>query len=113
MKNFLKEIAGERRIWISAAVWAAAGIVNGIRVSPFYLHFLNGLTIAGFALLIVGLCKWFWKEGDFAFFSWKPKSGSYTRYRSTIIEERRSEKNPWLTAGLMVTAIALVLSLLY
>jgi len=113
MKNFLKETAADRKIWIAAAVCTAVGIVNGIRVSPFYLHFLNGLTIAGFAVLILGICKWFWKEGDFVFFSWKPKHGSYTKYRHEVIEERRGEKNPWLTAGILVTVISLILSLLY
>lgn len=106
----------------------ACGIVYGALRVPFYLHFLDGLTISGFVFLTVAIVRASWIAGDFTFFSWRPRNHrkggpdyyeedpthmSYREYRESIREQRKDEKNYYMPSSLLVLAIALILSLLY
>lgn len=129
MKNKLKKYFITKTATCVYAVCILCGIVYGKLRSPFYLHFLDGLTISGFFALGLALIRASWLAGDFTFFSWHPKKRSknpysryeedptrgmsYREYRSAIREERKDMKNDYLPSSLLVLAIALILSLLY
>jgi hypothetical protein len=114
MKDKLKKTFSDRWIYITILINMAVGVLNGLLHSPFYLHFLNGITIIGMLTLFVGIAKWFWKEGDFAYFAWRAKKGSsYTSYHDEVVKQRKDKTNPCLYAGAFVAILATILSLLY
>ena len=99
-------------------ICAGVGIIYGLLRGPFYLHFLDGLTISGFFALGAALIRASWLAGDFTFFSWHPKEDptrgmSYREYRDTIRNERKDLRNDLLPSSLLVLCIALILSFLY
>ena len=110
-------------------ICAGVGIIYGLLRGPFYLHFLDGLTISGFFALGAALIRASWLAGDFTFFSWHPKKRSrnlysryeedptrgmsYREYRDTIRNERKDLRNDLLPSSLLVLGIALILSFLY
>lgn len=109
-----------------AAIW-------GYLHKPFYLHFLNALTILGVIITGIGVFHWSYLQGDYSFYSWKPDkdtrlskpgekrdpskdpatSMSYRAYREYVRESHKDEKEHFLAPGLLVTAIAMILSFLY
>lgn len=130
MMKKIKELFCNKTAYIVYAVCIGCGLVYGALVPPFYLHFLDGLTISGFFALTIAIIRASWLAGDFTFFSWRPKRHShkdpygkyeadptrgmsYTQYRSAIREERKDLKNEYMPSSLLVLAIALILSLLY
>ena len=129
MKNKLKNNFLTKTATCVYAVCILCGVIYGFVRPPFYLHFLDGLTISGFFALGVALIRASWLAGDFTFFSWHPKKRSknpysryeedptrgmsYREYRSAIREERKNLRNDYLPSSLLVLAAALILSLLY
>ncbi|MGM9941831.1 MAG: hypothetical protein ACI32N_07585 [Bulleidia sp.] len=130
MMKKIKELFFNRTAYVVYAVCTGGGLAYGALVPPFYLHFLDGLTITGFFALALAIIRASWIAGDFTFFSWGPKRHSrrdpnakyegdptrgmsYTQYRSAIREERKDLKNEYMPSSLLVLAVALVLSLLY
>lgn len=90
-----------------------AGIVTGLVRKPFYLNFINGVSYASIVWLLIGLIRWGWIRGDFAYFSWKPDKGSYNRYRKDLQDSRTGKDNAVLAAGVITLVIAMVLTVLY
>lgn len=129
MINKLKKTFITKTAFTVYAVCIACGIGYGVIRPPFYLHFLDGMTISGFFALALALIRASWLAGDFTFFSWKPKRKSnnpyskyegdptrgmsYREYRNAIREERKDMKNDFLPSSLLILAISLILSLLY
>lgn len=117
------------------AIAAAAAVVYGILRKPFLLHFIDGLTIASFLILAIGLCRWAYIQGDFTFFSWHPNkqvrkrapgekfygtsSGGpsenmgYREYRHYVRNKRKDMDNMYLSAGIVLLVVSIILSVLY
>ena len=129
-KNKLKNNFLTKTATCVYAVCILCGVIYGFVRPPFYLHFLDGLTISGFFALGVALIRASWLAGDFTFFSWRPKRHSrkhgipnyeedptrgmsYTEYRNAIREERKDMKNPYMASSLLILVVSLILSLLY
>lgn len=109
----IKETVFSRTMGIILAVSVVLGIVYGLIIQPFYLQFLNGLSLIGFFLLLAGIMKSNWKDGGLIFFSWKPSMGSYREYRERLREERKDAHNYSIYAGIIILLIDTILSLLY
>lgn len=112
-----------------------AGIAYGILRGPFLLHFIDGLTIAAFLILAIGLCRWAYIQGDFTFFSWHPnkqvrkrapgekfyntdnsnpsENMGYREYRHYIRNQRKDMDNMYLSAGILLLIVSIILSVLY
>lgn len=88
-------------------------IIYGFINKPFYLNFINGLTIVSMFMLLAGVIRWGWIEGDLAFFSWKPQDGSYRKWKEGRIAEHKDKRNNILKAAVVLVVISLVLSFLY
>ena len=113
MKNKIKKELQNRTVWISIACALGLSAVYGLFVSPWYLHFINGLTFLAFLYLLIGLLRWSWAEGDLVFFSWKQIHGSYTKWREGRREERKGSSNPFLYSGILLVIVSIILSVLY
>ncbi|NCB33362.1 MAG: hypothetical protein EOM64_05705 [Erysipelotrichia bacterium] len=114
MKEKLRKTLSDQWIFIVIAIDLGIGVITGFLNSNFYLHFLNGITVSGMLTLFIGIAKWFWKEGDFAYFVWRQKKdGPYTAYRHDLIDKRKDKTNPCLYGGAAVTILATILSFLY
>ncbi len=114
MKDKIKKTLSDQWIYIVITIDLAIGVITGLLNEKFYLHFLNGITVSGMLTLFIGIAKWFWKEGDFAYFAWRQKrDGAYTSYRRDIVAKRKDKTNPCLYGGAAVAILATILSFLY
>ena len=110
----MKQRFCNRSVLIRCALAAAASILYGILSGPFVLHLIDGLSIASILFLFLGVLNYWWKEGFFAFFSWKKKEEpSFLTYRERLREERKHADNHSLYAGLWLLAVSLLLTGLY
>ena len=95
------------RIGIALLFSALYGILSG----QFLLRFIDGLSIAAVLFLLAGALNYWWKEGFFAFFTWKKREeASFLTYRDKIREERKDAENHSLYAGLILLVLSLFLT---
>lgn len=113
MKNKLIDILKDRNIYILTVVAFILAMIYGFIKKPFYLNFINGISIIGMIYFAIGVFRWSWKEGDYTFFSYRPKHGSFIQWKAGRIDERRYAKNPFLPASIIVIIISLILTLFY
>ena len=127
--NKLIEMFFNKTALVVYGICIGCGIVYGAIRAPFYLHFLDGMTISGFLFLALAIVRYSWISGDFTFFSWgvkkrkikgmdvydhDPSRGmSYTEYRKHVREERKDIKNPYMASSILILIVSLILSLLY
>ena len=88
-------------------------LAYGFLQPPFLLHVIDGLSILSVLYLLGGLLIWWWKEGFFAFFSWKKQEGSFVSFREQLRKERADTENPTLFAGILLFVLSLLLTGLY
>lgn len=135
MSDKLKKYICNKTTLICYAVSLAAGILYGVLRRPFLLHFIDGLTIAGFLILAIGLGRWAYIQGDFTFFSWHPnkqvrkrapgekfygtgnsnpsENMSYREYRHYVRNQRKDMDNMYMPAGILIVVVSIILSVLY
>lgn len=128
--NKMIELFLNKTALVVYVICTCCGLLYGALFPPFYLHFLDGMTISGFLFLAAAIVRYSWICGDFTFFSWRPKRHSrkhgilnyeedptrgmsYTEYRNAIREERKDMKNPYMASSLLILFVSLILSLLY
>ena len=81
--------------------------------SPFLLRFVDALSVLSGLLAVWGFIVFLWKDGIFSFFTWRSSGSSYTAYRERLRRERGAQPNPALPAGLIMLAIAVILTVIY
>lgn len=135
MSDKLKKYICNKTTLTCYAVSLAAGILYGALRGPFLLHFIDGLTIAGFLILAIGLCRWAYIQGDFTFFSWHPnkrvrkrapgekfygtdnsnpsENMGYREYRHYVRNQRKDMDNMYMPAGILIIVVSIILSVLY
>ncbi len=100
-----------RYVLIRIGLAAVISVLYGLLSGKFLLRFTDGLSIASVLYLLAGILNYWWKEGFFAFFTWKKRDeASFLSYREKIREERKDMENPSLYAGLVLLVISLILT---
>lgn len=88
-------------------------ILYAVLKPPFYLHFIDGLTMISVVYILIGMIRLQWISGDLAIFSYRKDEGSYRAYKQRTIEGHKDEKNTILAVGILLLIIAILLALFY
>ena len=100
-----------RNVLIRVAIALLLSVLYGILSGQFLLRFIDGLSIAAILFLLAGVLNYWWKEGFFAFFTWKKREeASFLTYREQLREERKDTENQSLYAGLILLVLSLILT---
>lgn len=114
MIDKIKKQLSNKITWILFGIGIFIGILYGIFVSPFFLHFLDGITITGFLLLLFTVIHFWWADGTFAITSWKKETdGNLMDYRDQIRKERQKQGNPFLIPSFLLILFSIVLTVIY
>ncbi|MBQ3273497.1 MAG: hypothetical protein IJH44_09710 [Solobacterium sp.] len=95
-----------------AGVVVLAALYGNLQ-APFLLRFVDALSVLSGLLAVWGFIIFLWKDGIFSFFTWRSSGSSYTTYRERLRRERGAQPNPALPAGLIMLAIAVILTVIY
>lgn len=110
----VKEKFLHRNVLIRIGLAVLLSVLYGILSGQFVLRFIDGLSIAAVLFLLAGVLNYWWKEGFFAFFTWKKRDeASFLTYREQLREERKNTENHSLYAGLALLVISLFLTVFY
>ena len=95
-----------------AGVAVLAGLYGNLQ-EPFLLRFIDALSVLSGLLAVYGFIVFLYKDGVFSFFTWRSSGSSYSAYRDRIRAERKAQPNPALAAGLIMVALAIILTVIY
>ena len=112
MKKF-KQLFLNKTVGILCAIALLLSFFVGYLNSGSFLVFTNWITVLGFIYLSLGVLNWLYAEGEFAFFVWKPKQESYSNFKKKFAEKHASYENNILFAGILITIVAVICTLIY
>lgn len=114
MLDTLKASLKDRKTWTFIGLGIAIGIVYGILSKPFFLHLIDGVSMSGIVLLLVGSLRFWWSDGLFASAGYKKdRDGNWKEYRKKVIEERRKARNPYTIPGIILFLFGILLTIIY
>ncbi|MEG0403581.1 MAG: DUF3899 domain-containing protein [Anaerorhabdus sp.] len=80
---------------------------------PTFLWIINSLTITGCIALLYAVFRWLYIKGDFDLFGYRQTKSGYAEYKRQLLEERKEYTNSLLGAGLILSLIAIILTIFY
>lgn len=93
-----------------------ASILAGIIFNPFYVRFIDGLTISGLLFLMIGIVLWGQKGKIIDKNSLRLKrfkNGDTNQYNDSSQYEYYKEKNRFLAPALLILILAIILAATY
>lgn len=82
-------------------------------LKPSFVWVINLLTLSGGVALVVGIFRHLWMKGDFDLFGYRQTKSGYLEYKRQLSSEREEMTNPLLGAGVVLTALAILFTLIY
>lgn len=113
MKKILMKYFLNKTVLILVGAAILLSFFVGYGNSRSSLAFVNWITVIGFLYLSFGVLDWLWSEGEFAFFTWKPKQESYSSFKKKFAEKHQHSDYHMLCAGAITTIIAVICTVIY
>lgn len=82
-------------------------------LKPSFVWIINILTLTGGLALVFGIFRHLWIKGDFDLFGYRQTKSGYLEYKRQLVEERETLTNPLIGAGVLLSALAILLTFIY
>lgn len=82
-------------------------------LKPSFVWVINLLTLTGGLALVIAIFRHLWLKGDFDVFGYRQTKSGYLEYKRQLLHEREDMTNPLASAGLILTTLAILFTLIY
>lgn len=110
----MKTLKKYKTVMIITLIGLLSTYLYALNFENVFLKWVDSVSLVSYILLLIGVIRWGWIKGDFAYFSFNPyKPKSFTTHRLELEDSRKHKKNPILISGIILLVISLIASNIY